>query len=262
MTGETQDLGVEEQGGVLTVTLRRPAKLNAITVGMRASLAEAVARFGSRDDLRVLVLRAEGRYFSAGMDITGMGSMPRTGVEQRYEYRKLHTLFDELERIEKPVVVAIQGPCLGGALEMSLSCDFRLASSRATFGLPEIKIGVLPGSGGTSRLTQLVGRGWARWLVMANQTVSAESALQMGLVQAVYPEETFDESVDAFVESLLGLPQEVVGLAKVAINLSAALDPASARDVERVANTWLLASDDHRDAVARFRARSAEKKQS
>lgn len=256
MATQFEHLAVSEQDKILTIVLRRPEKLNAITVDMRAAIADAVSTFGSRPDLRVLLIRAEGRYFSAGMDITGFGRMPDTGVEQRYEYRKLHTLFDELERIEKPVVVAVHGPCLGGALEMSLSCDFRLASSRAVFGLPEIKIGVLPGSGGVSRLTQLVGRGWARWMVMANQMVSAEAALQMGLVQAVYPEDAFEQSVDAFVQSLLALPQDAMGLAKVAIDLSAALDPGSARNVERVANTMLLRSDEHLSAVARFRDKS------
>jgi enoyl-CoA hydratase/carnithine racemase len=249
----SEHLSIGENGGLLTLTLRRPEKLNAITLGMRDVMAEGLARFAGRDDLRVLLVRAEGRYFSAGMDIAAMGSMPDAGIALRREYRHLHELFDSLENVEKPVVFAIQGPCLGGALEMALSADFRLASTAATFALPEIKLGVIPGSGGTSRLTHLVGRGWARWLAMAGQPVKAAQALEIGLVQAVYEAGAFDAEVDRFVAHLLALPSEAMGLAKLAIELSAGTDRAMARHVERVANTVLISSDEHKAAVARFR---------
>ena len=130
-------------------------------------------------------------------------------------------------------------------MELALSCDFRLASDRARFGIPEIRLGVLPGSGGTSRLTQLVGRGWARWMVMAGQEVTADRALSMGLVHAVYPHAEFDGAVDAFVRELLTLSPEVVGLAKLSIELSSNLDRNAARNVERIANTTLINGDEH-----------------
>lgn len=255
----TEQCGVEAVGPVLTITLRRPDKLNAITPDMRAAIAEAIEAFITADDLRVLVVRAEGRYFSAGMDIGGMSQQPDSGIALRRDYRRLHDMFDLLERVEKPVVFAIQGPCLGGALEMALSADFRLASSAATFGLPEIRIGVIPGSGGTSRLTRLVGPGWARWLAMAAQTVDARQAREMGLVQAVYDAAEFDAAVDRFVEGLVALPREVLGLSKLAIDLSATLDRQSARDVERIANTMLMKGEEHREAIARFRDRAKKK---
>lgn len=252
------ELAVDCAGGLVTVTMRRPQKLNAITRDMRAALAGAVARFRADDGLRVLLFRAEGTYFSSGMDVTGMGGMREGGIALRNEYRELHDLFDELERIEKPVVLAAQGPCLGGALELALSCDFRLASDRARFGLPEIRLGVLPGSGGTSRLTQLVGRGWARWIVMAGQEVTADRALSMGLIHAVYPHDEFNGAVDAFVRELLTLPREVMGLAKLSIELSSNLDRNAARNVERIANTILINGDEHHDAIARFRTRKSD----
>lgn len=251
-------LTVDYAEGLVTVTLQRPEKLNAITRDMRVALAGAVARFRADYHLRVMLFRAQGAYFSSGMDITGMGGMPEGGIALRNDYRELHDLFDELERIEKPVVVAAQGPCLGGALELALSCDFRLASDRARFGLPEIRLGVLPGSGGTSRLTQLVGRGWARWMVMAGQEVTADRALSMGLVHAVYPHAEFDGAVDAFVRELLALSPEVVGLAKLSIELSSNLDRNAARNVERIANTILINGDEHHQAIARFRTRKSK----
>ena len=253
MSRSSEEFLVSEAGGVLTFRFNRPDKLNAINANMRDGLAAAVKRFGETPELRVLVIRSTGRYFSAGMDITAMGDMPVTGVELRHQYRQLHNIFDEMEKIEKPVVSAIHAPCFGGSLEMSLSCDFRLAAERAVFALPEIEIGVIPGSGGTSRLTQLVGRGWARWLLMGNQRVTAQRALIMGLVQEVYPDDEFDAGVDAFVQTLVSLPNDVMGLQKVAIDLAASTSRESARFVERVANTILINGDEHKNAVELFR---------
>lgn len=250
-----ENLSVESGSGVLTLTLRRPAKLNAIDSDMRQVLQQSFETFLSNADLRVLLVRAEGRYFSAGMDISQMGDRPQSGIELRREYRQLHDMFDLLERVEKPVVFAIQGPCLGGALEMALSADFRVASTDAAFGLPEINLGVIPGSGGTSRLTRMVGPAWARWLVMAGQKVDAAVAREMGLVQAVYPADCFNDEVAKLVSQLAALPREVLGLAKAAIDLSSATDPTAARQVERIANTILMQGDEHRQAVQKFRDR-------
>lgn len=129
-------------------------------------------------------------------------------------------MFDEFESIEKPIVVAHQGPCLGAALEMSLSCDFRLAARGARYALPEIEFGALPGCGGISRLTRVAGPHWARWLVMAGEQVTADQALAMGIVHAVYPDDTFDSRARAFCARLAGLPYEALGLAKLSIEPS------------------------------------------
>jgi enoyl-CoA hydratase/carnithine racemase len=250
------NLTTDARNGVLTITFHRPEKLNAITVDMRKEIETAIDRFADDPDLLVLLFRAEGRYFSAGMDITGMGKMPSESRALRRHYRQLHTIFDKLEIVEKPVVLAAQGPCLGGALEMALSCDFRLASEEAAFGLPEIRIGVLPGSGGTSRLTRLVGTGWARWFIMTGKSIPAKDALRIGLVQEVWPAETFDTEVTAFIDLLKSMPPEALGSAKLAIDLCSELGREQSRNVERLANTILINSDGHKQAVEAFRQRS------
>ena len=155
----------DEHESILTITFNRPEKYNAITSDMLSQLFDLVHRFREDDGLRVMILKANGKYYSAGMDIeTGLAPETESGIEFRNWYRhSFHMLFDELEAIEKPVISAAQGPCLGGALEMALSCDFRLAASSAAYGLPETRIGALPGSGGTSRLTRLVGVAEAKW---------------------------------------------------------------------------------------------------
>jgi enoyl-CoA hydratase len=182
-------------------------------------------------------------------------------LDGRAWYRKkFHMLFDELESVEKPIVAAHQGPCLGGGLEISLSCDFRLAAKSARYGLPEIDIGALPGSGGVSRLTRIAGPHWARWLVMAGEQVDSDQAQQMGIVHAVYPDEEFESKVRAFCAKLAKKSYEVLGLAKLSIELAADLDRAQARNVERIANSILFTGEEHRELVRAFMERQAKRK--
>tara|TARA_B110000211_G_scaffold125371_2_gene144386 strand:+ start:13767 stop:14540 length:774 start_codon:yes stop_codon:yes gene_type:complete len=244
----------QEHQGVLTLTFNRPEKYNALTFEMLEELRELLVRFREEDELRVMLITAKGKYYSAGMDISaGLAPETESGIEFRRWYRTaIHQIFDEIEAIEKPIVSAIQGPCLGGALEMALSCDFRLAAASAKFGLPETNIGALPGSGGTSRLTRLVGAAEAKWLIMAAQTISAERALRTGLVHEIYPNESFQEDCQTFARHLTSLPREVLGAAKLTIELCQDLDRASARNIERLANTPLSQSREHLELVNAF----------
>ncbi len=256
------DATLSRAGAVLTLAFDRPDKLNAINADIEDALREAIVTFSREPELRVLLIASRGEYFSAGFDIEHRvdDDHDSSGIVLRRRYRELHDLFDLFEQVEKPVVIAAQGPCLGGALEFALSCDFRLANTRARFGLPEIKMGVLPGSGGTSRLTRTVGPAWARWMIMAGEHVDADEALRMGLVHAVYPAESFAEDVAAFTDRLARLPAEAVALAKIAIDLADRLDRGSGRDLERVANTMLMTSQDHRDRIAALKIRLAQER--
>jgi enoyl-CoA hydratase len=251
------DIRRGEREGILTLTFTRDRKLNAVTEGMLDVLRVAVADLRDRDDLRVLVITAEGRYFTAGADITALpvgATGPGTpGPVFRARYRRLHGLFDEIEAIEKPVILAAQGPCLGIGVELSASCDFRFASDAALFGLPEVRnIAALPGSGGISRLTRLVGPHWTKWIAMAGQQVSAAEALSIGLVHAVYPVGEFGERVERFARDLISQPAEALGLAKLVIDAAANADRTSARHVDRIANTVLVNSAEHRAKLDAF----------
>jgi enoyl-CoA hydratase len=240
--------------GVMVCTLNRPDKLNAINRQMMDLLTEAVLRFRDSEDLKVMLIRATGRYFSAGADlragdqrkISPTGNTAR-GIREnhRLNLNNMQQLWDEMEHIEKPIVVAHHAMCVGGGLEMSLSCDFRLAGKSAAYAFPEGLFGVLPASNGVSRLSRMCGPHWARWLIMANKPASAEMAYTMGLVHQVFPDETLEQEAMDFCRHLAKQNPEQMGAAKIAIELAAELGPEMGRHVERMANSALMLNPDH-----------------
>jgi enoyl-CoA hydratase/carnithine racemase len=253
--------------GILELVLNRPAKLNAITGPMAAIIAAQTERFAVDAALRVMLIRANGKYFSAGVDFSST-LMPAADIATARDFRRwyresegsLHPLFDRFEAIEKPIVVAHHAPCLGGAMEMSLSCDFRLASESASYALPETGFGNIPGSGGISRLTRLVGVQWAKWFVMANLPMEAAKAAAIGLVHEIYPDDVFEARVRAFCLHLAAQPPEVVGTAKLAIELAADLERAQARNVERLTASTLYLGAEFQTRLAAMKAKFSDKK--
>ena len=254
---------VARDGAVLSFTFNRPDKFNSLTGAMLTELASALGTFAAEPELRVLLIRAEGKFFSAGMDVkelaaTDVGEGP-SNYRRVYRGAAWHDLWDAFEAVEKPIVVAHQGPCLGMGLEMSLSCDFRLASDAASYGLPELNMGMIPGSGGTSRLVRLVGGALARWMIMACKSVDASQALHAGLVNAVYPAASFEEEVRAFCQLLVKQPPEAMAAAKLAIEFATDLDRAQARNMERLVNSSLNGGDEQKRVFAKMMERFAPK---
>jgi enoyl-CoA hydratase len=261
------DVLVSKHEKILEVTINRPEKYNAINLSIAEGLLTAATSFAADDELRVMLIRSTGKYFSAGADINSE-LVPSSDIRSMSEFRRwfrngkgcLHPLFDELEAIEKSIVVAHQGPCLGGALELSLSCDFRLAAASAHYALPEITLGSIPGSGGLSRLTRVVGPHWARWFLMANLQMSAEKALAAGLIHDVYPDDLFEARVREFCTQLAKQPPETVAVAKLAIELVADLDRAQGRNLERLAVSGLVMGTEFRTLVEEARARLSKRR--
>lgn len=257
---EAPHLLVEEQGAILVATLNRPEKLNALTGQTMRLFEEALHRFRDSPALKVLLVRATGRYFCAGADLRDRSDEPaeppRSGVGVREKHRLglhgMHRIYDEMEHIEKPIVVAHQGTCVGGGLELSLSCDFRLAAKSASYAFPEGKMGVLPASNGVSRLTRIVGTHWARYLIMANLPADADRAYVMGLVHEVFPDETFEQDVMNFCEHLAQQHGEQMGTAKLAIELASEVGRDQARQVERLANSALMLNPDYLAGIERY----------
>jgi enoyl-CoA hydratase len=255
MTGQPHLL-VTQEDAILIATFNRPDKLNAMSLELMATLGDAVEQFRDTPELKVMLIRATGRYFSSGADLKEGGGgtgLPASGSGIREMHRRLPTrmrqIWDEMEAIEKPFVVAHQGTCVGGSLEMSLSCDFRLAAESASYAFPEAKFGILPATNGVSRLTRLVGPHWARLLIMANMPVNAEEARIMGLVHKIFPDETFQEDALNFCRHLTKQSGELMGTAKIAIELSADLPAHQAASVERMANSALMLMPAYQDMM-------------
>jgi len=256
---EAPHLLTEEDGAILIATLNRPEKLNALTAQTMALFETAVHHFRDTPSLKVMLIRATGRYFCSGADLrdgAGNSGPDKTGSAIRERHRlKLHgmqRIYDEMEAIEKPFVVAHQATCVGGGLELSLSCDFRLAAKSARYSFPEGKFGVLPASNGVSRLARIIGTHWARYLIMANLPVDADRALIMGLVHEVFPDETFEADVMGFCRHLADQNGEQMGTAKLAIELAHDVGLAQARNVERMANSVLMLNPDYLEGMKRY----------
>lgn len=243
----SDDILREDKEGVIVLTLNRPAKRNAMTIAMRQAIFDAVDDLRDLDALHVLLIRAKGPFFTAGIDIVEhqQHSTPDRSMQAfRRDYRRnIHRYLDEMELVEKPVVMAINGPCLGLGVEMAGAVDFRLASTEARFALPEVDLGMIAGSGGTSRIVRLCGVGWAKWLGMAGEEMDAHTALKAGLVQAVWPADEFEQRVWAFCQKLAGKPADAMGVAKLAIDLCKDIDRGGGRSIERIANTPLALRD-------------------
>jgi enoyl-CoA hydratase/carnithine racemase len=243
---EAPHLLTEVTDGILIATLNRPDKLNSLSNQTMELFEHALLRFRDGDDIKVMLIRATGRYFCAGADLKEGSAhkqkLTATGIREthRIHNRGMHRIYDEMEHIEKPIVVAHHAMCVGGGLEMSLSCDFRLAAKSAGYAFPEGLFGVLPASNGVSRLTRICGPHWARWLVMANKKADADMAFTMGLVHQVFPDESFEAEVMDFCRHLAKQNGEQMGAAKVTIDLCAELGRDAGRHVERMGNSGLM----------------------
>src|SRR5215471_7769593 len=187
---------------IATITLNRPDRLNAINEDMRDDFSLLFNELQTNEDIGVVIFTGSGRAFSAGGDIKYFERDWRT-TKFRAENHRLTQFFDELELIEKPVLAAVNGPCTGAGLQITLSCDIRIASDRATFGFRENNIGLIPGAGGCSRLVKLIGYGKAKELIFTGEMIPAAEAERIGLVNRVVPHDDLMDHARKLAEHLL-----------------------------------------------------------
>lgn len=197
---------VETRGRVGLVTLNRPQALNALNETLLAELMEALAAFDADPQIGAMVIAGSARAFAAGADIREMA----TATPEEMRRRDFIGLFDRLRAVSKPVVAAVSGYALGGGCELALACDLIVASETARFGLPEVTIGVIPGAGGTQRLTRALGKYLAMEVILNNRVLTAAEAAQHGLVNRVTPAESW-------LEEALKLADELAGRAPLAV---------------------------------------------
>jgi enoyl-CoA hydratase/carnithine racemase len=242
-----------------TIVLRRPEVLNAVNVEM----LEELWGFGKRlqeSDVAVVVVTGEGRAFSSGADVSEFGRWKGepTGVF-RAAVRRFHDFYDFLERLEKPVIAAINGVCVGGGLEIAISCDIRIAKASAKLGYPEAKLGLIPNSGGCSRTMRLIGPGRTKELIMTGDLITADEAYRIGLVEHICADEEFDAKVRSLSTRLSSRAPQALAMAKYAIDNALETDRATGRYIERLAQSVLIGTADHMEGAAAFREKREPK---
>jgi len=237
---------------IATITLNRPDRLNAINEEMRDDFSRLFTELQTNDDIGVVIFTGAGRAFSAGGDIEYFERDWNT-KEFRAENHRLTQFFDELETIEKPVLAAINGPCTGAGLQITLSCDIHIASDQAQFGFRENNIGLIPGAGGCSRLVKLIGYGKAKELIFTGEMIPAAEAERIGLVNRVVPHDDLMDHARKLAEHLLTRAPEALGLAKRILWHSVNSDFATGRMLEALGQSILVNSKDHREGIRAFR---------
>jgi enoyl-CoA hydratase len=255
MTTQLSSIVVERSGAVATVTLNRPEVLNALSGAMLDELTRTFADLAHDATLRAVVLTGAGpKAFAAGADIGELHALAdaRAGEAQAARGQAM-TL--AIERLPVPVIAAVNGFALGGGCELAMACDIRIAAENARFGQPEVNLGVLPGYGGTQRLTRLVGEGMAMYLCLSGEMIDAAEALRIGLVQKVVPADALLGEARRIAELIAAKGPLAVAAAKRAILDGAALPLAEALTLEALRFGQLVATADFREGSSAFLAK-------
>ena len=246
----------DREGGVRIITLNRPEKFNSWNTKMRAEMRDAIEAVAIDPTVRVVIFTGAGRAFSAGEDVSEMGDLTQLGTRGfRAVARSLHSVFDLIESVEVPVIAAVNGVAAGGGFELALSCDFRVVASGARFVMPEAKVGLIPGSGGCSRLVSYVGLGRAKELVMLGRPIGAEDAKALGLATMVTEPDAVLDGALALAHEMTAYAPLALGMAKLVLNTCTDVDHETGRRLERLGQSVLKTTSDHAEGAAAFLAR-------
>jgi 3-hydroxypropionyl-coenzyme A dehydratase len=211
-----QYLKVERDEDVVQITISRQDKLNAMNLDVMDEFISLLDNL-EKDSSRVIIITGEGpKAFSAGADIEYMSNIGPTEAE-KYALRG-HEVLNRIEKLEKPVIAAVNGYALGGGCELALSCDIRFASPNAQLGQPEVTLGICPGWGGTQRLLRIVGPARAKDLIFSGRKIMAEEALSMGLINKIFPSESLLSETKAYAKVLSKNSSFAIGISKMLVN--------------------------------------------
>jgi len=241
----------ETENGVATVTINRPKVMNALNPQVLAELKDAFITVAQDDNLKCAILTGAGdKAFVAGADIAAMSKM--SPLEARAFARQGQNVLFMIEKLDKPVIAAINGFALGGGCEIAMACDFIYAAEKAKFSQPEINLGVIPGFGGTQRLSRLVGRGWAKELCLTGAMISAAEAAAMGLVNRVFSPEELMPAVKKTAQGIAEKGRVALRAIKTLINEGYDLPLERAIPMEAEAFATCFSSPDQNEGMTAF----------
>jgi enoyl-CoA hydratase/carnithine racemase len=242
-------VSLDVDGGIATIRLARPP-MNVLSVQVQDELAAVAADAAGRRDVRAVVVEGGPRAFSAGADVEEMARWSYTEMLDRS--RALQESLNAVARLPQPTVAAISGFALGGGLELALCCDVRVAGDNARLGLPETRLGIIPGAGGTQRLPRLVGPATAKDLIFTGRQVSADEAHAIGLVDVVVPPDDVGTAARAWAAQFVHGPAYALRAAKVAVDTGLETDLATGLEIERAQFTGLFATRDRSIGMTSF----------
>jgi enoyl-CoA hydratase len=245
------NLQLQVDDAIATLTVNRPDKLNALNEQTIRELGEAMSEIRGRDDVRGVILTGSGpKSFIAGADIAELAQMgPVDGVEVS---RLGQRVFREIELSRKPVIAAVNGFALGGGCELALACHLRIASENAKFGLPEVKLGIIPGYGGTLRLPRIVGKGRALELMLSAEMIDAQEAYRIGLANKVVPQAELMDTARAMMRGILKNGPVALGLAIECTTRGMEMSVDDGLALESNLFGLLAATDDMREGMTAF----------
>lgn len=240
---------VEQEAGIAVVRLNRPQVLNALNNALMGELIDAMETLDADRGARCIVLTGSERAFAAGADIGEMADASAMEMLRRNQFAR----WERLRRVRTPVIAAVSGYALGGGFELAMLCDMIVASESARFGQPEITIGVIPGAGGTQRLTRAIGKARAMEMILTGRQMSAREAYDAGLVTRVAPVERYLDAAKELAREIAAQPPLAVMLGKDAVLAAFDTTLDAGLDHERKNFTLLFASEDQREGMAAFR---------
>ncbi|TCT12007.1 short chain enoyl-CoA hydratase [Tepidamorphus gemmatus] len=243
-----ENILVETRGAVALITLNRPKALNALNSALMTELSTALDGFEADAEIRAIVITGSEKAFAAGADIKEMQS--KTYMSAYLE--DFITSWERVSRVRKPVIAAVAGYALGGGCELAMMCDFIIAADTAKFGQPEILLGVLPGAGGTQRLTRLVGKSKAMDLCLTGRMMDAAEAERSGLVSRVVPADKLIEEAVAAAEKIASLSLPAVMLTKEAVNRAYETTLAEGIRFERRVFHSMFSTEDQKEGMQAF----------
>ncbi len=243
-----QNIIVATQERVGLVTLNRPEVLNALNQATMNELVDALEAFDRGDDVRCVVLAGNGRAFAAGADITEMAGATAAQMLAGYRFQQ----WERIRKVAKPLVAAVHGLALGGGCELAMLCDLIVASETAQFGQPEINLGLMPGAGGTQRLTRAIGKPRAMEMILTGRPVSARQAEAWGLVTKVVPPELVTDEAMRLAREIAAKPPIAVRLAKQAVLKAYDTHLEGGLDYERKSFYLLFATEDRTEGINAF----------
>ncbi len=247
-------LKLQADEALLTVSLNRPQTLNAFTPDMMDDLAALCDELQENQTTRVVIFNGVGKSFSSGVDLNLFMQLLSewTPDDLRAMIRRWQETFNKIEALPQITIAAVNGVCLGMAVEMIVTCDFRISSSRATFGLPEVKYGILPDLGGITRVTRLVGPAWAKEIILRGRNVSAMEALRVGLVNRVADPGDMPGIARNWAQQFAKLPFKALSHSKKLINATFDVQLAQALKAAEYAQLQLIGSEEFGAAAAQM----------